>query len=236
MTLRAPAAEPPSAVARNLQDVRARMARAAERVGRDPHGITLVGVTKRVPVDLIREALDHGLSHLGENRIQEALPKMVALADRAPTWHLIGHLQTNKARRAAELFDRLETVDSLRLAEALESAVEETGRELRVFLQAKIGDEPTKSGVPLDRLEELADRIEELPSLRVAGLMAIPPARRVPEDSREDFRQLRAAFAALRAKRPAIRHLSMGMSSDFEIAIEEGATEIRVGAALFGAR
>ena len=225
-----------TAVARNLHDVRERMARAAERAGREPGAVTLVGVTKTVPIEVVREALDAGLSCLGENRIQEALPKMRALADRAPTWHFIGHLQTNKARKAAELFDRLESVDSLRLGEALESAVEETGRELRLFVQVRVGDEPGKGGVELAELERLVDGLDALPSLRVTGLMSIPPPRRFAEESRADFRLLRRAFEGLASTRPAMRHLSMGMSSDFEVAIEEGATEVRVGTALFGTR
>ena len=225
------------AIAGSLVEIRGRIASACERARRDPSEILLVGVTKTIPVDAIRAALDAGISHLGENRVQEAIPKMRELADRAPTWHLIGHLQTNKARLAAETFDRIESVDSLRLAEALEENAEEIGREVRVFLQAKIGDEDTKHGVALDELEPLAREIESrCPRLTVVGLMSIPPPRSDVEASRADFRALRQAFERLRDRCPQVHHLSMGMSSDFEIAIEEGATEVRIGTALFGRR
>jgi pyridoxal phosphate enzyme (YggS family) len=224
-------------VAASLAGVRERIERACDRARRDPATVLLVGVTKTVPVDLIRAALDAGLSHLGENRVQEAISKMRELADRAPTWHLIGHLQTNKARLAAETFDRIESVDSLRLAQALEEDAEEIGRDLRVFLQANVGGEESKHGVPLSGLLPLAEEIERhCPSVSVSGLMVIPPPRDTPEESRQDFRQAREAFERLRDARPQVRHLSMGMSADFEVAIEEGATEVRVGTALFGRR
>jgi PLP dependent protein len=225
------------AIAASLADVRERIVRACERARRDPSEVLLVGVTKTVPVDAIRVALDAGLSHLGENRVQEAIQKMRELSERAPTWHLIGHLQTNKARLAAETFDRIESVDSLRLAEALEEDAEEIGREIRVFLQAKIGDEDTKHGVDLADMLPLAHEIEtRCPRITVVGLMSIPPPRESEDASRADFRALREAFERLRDRHPQVHHLSMGMSSDFEIAIEEGATEVRVGTAIFGRR
>jgi len=224
-------------MAASLAGIRARIARACDRARRDPAEILLVGVTKTIPVDLIRAALDAGLSHLGENRVQEAISKMRELSDRAPTWHLIGHLQTNKARLAAETFDRIESVDSLKLALALDEDAEEIGRELRVFLQGNVGAEESKHGVPLAGLAALAGDIEaHCPRVTITGVMTIPPPRATPEDSRGDFRLARAAFEELRASRPQVRHLSMGMSADFEIAIEEGATEVRVGTALFGRR
>ncbi len=223
-------------VAANVADVRERIERACDRAGRDPASVLLVGVTKTVPCDVARAALDAGLTHLGESRVQEALPKMRELADRAPTWHLIGHLQTNKARLAAEVFDRIESVDSVKLAEVLEEDAEEIGRDLRVFVQVLVGDEPTKHGVPLADLERHVRAIDAFPRVTVTGLMAIPPPRATEAETRADFRALRQAFDALHASMPAVRHLSMGMSSDFELAIEEGATEVRVGTALFGRR
>jgi pyridoxal phosphate enzyme (YggS family) len=223
-------------VASSVAAVSERIARACDRVRRDPRGVTLVGVTKTVPIELVRAALDAGIAHLGENRVQEALPKMRALSDRAPTWHFIGHLQSNKARLAAETFDVIESVDSVRVARVLEEDAEEIGRELRVFVQVKVGDETAKSGVPLDLLAATVEEIDEFERIEVVGLMAIPPPRTRAEDSRADFRQLRGAFEKLRVRHPEIEHLSMGMSSDFEIAIEEGATEVRVGTALFGRR
>jgi len=223
-------------VASSVAAVNERISRACERARRDPAGVTLVGVTKTVPIDAVRAALDAGIAHLGENRVQEALPKMRALSDRAPTWHFIGHLQSNKARLAAETFDVIESVDSVRVARILEEDAEEIGRELRVFVQVKIGDEDSKSGVPIESLRSTIEEIDAFDRIEVVGLMAIPPSRARPEESRADFRQLRREFEKLRGRHPEIEHLSMGMSSDFEIAIEEGATEVRVGTALFGRR
>lgn len=225
-----------AAVAANLADIRSRIEAAAGRAGRDPSEVTLVGVSKRVEADRIRAALDAGLSHLGENRVQEAVEKMKALSDRAPQWHLIGHLQRNKARKAVELFDRIETVDSLRLAEALERGAEEIGRDLRVFIEINVAEEPQKAGVAPAEAEALVDAIDALPWLTVTGLMAIPPRGETPEDSRPHFAAMRRLFDELRDGRPELKHLSMGMSSDFELAIEEGSTEVRVGRALFGER
>lgn len=228
---------PADAISAALSSVRARIERACDRARRDPAGVLLVGVTKTVPADMIRAALDAGLSHLGENRVQEAISKMRELADRAPTWHLIGHLQTNKARLAAEVFDVIESVDSPRIARALEEDAEEIGRDLRVFVQAKVGDEESKSGVALADLIPFVDEIEgQCERLTVVGLMSIPPPRDRPEDARRDFRLLREAWERLRESHPQVTSLSMGMSSDFEVAIEEGATEVRVGTALFGRR
>lgn len=227
----------PANIAASVASVRERIERACDRAGRDPDSVLLVGVTKTVPVEAIRAALDAGVSHLGENRVQEALQKMRDLSDRAPQWHLIGHLQTNKARLAAEVFDRIESVDSVKLARVLEEDAEEIGRELRVFVQARVGDEETKHGIPLDQLEATVDEMEgACPRVRVVGVMSIPPPRDRAEDARADFAVLREAYERLRATRPHVRHLSMGMSADFEIAIEEGATEVRVGTALFGSR
>lgn len=223
-------------VAERVADVRARIVRACERAGRDPHDVTLVGVTKTVPVDLIREALDAGVSHVGENRVQDALQKMRELSDRAPQWHFLGHLQTNKARVAAEIFDCIESVDSLKLARALEEDALEIGRALTVYVQVNIGGEETKGGVPPEEVLGLIEEIDAMPSILVTGLMSIPPPRASADDTRRDFRRLKDLFDGLRAVHPEIVNLSMGMSSDFEIAIEEGATEVRVGTALFGSR
>ena len=223
-------------VAACLGDVRERMARACDRARRDPAEVTLVGVTKTVDAERVREALDAGLARLGENRVQEAVAKMRELSDRAPLWHLIGHLQKNKARLAAEVFDRIESVDSIELARLLEEDAEEIGRQLHVFVQVNAFGESTKQGVPLERLASLVAEIDALPNLTVTGLMAIPPPRTSSDASRRDFRILRKAFDELRSHGPNIRHLSMGMSADFEEAIEEGSTEVRIGSAIFGRR
>jgi pyridoxal phosphate enzyme (YggS family) len=224
------------AVAAGLAEIRSRIEAAARRAGREASEVTLVGVSKTVEPERIRAALDAGLTHLGENRVQEAVEKMKALSDRAPTWHLIGHLQRNKARRAVELFDRIETVDSLPLAEALERGAEEIGRDLRVFVEVNVADEPQKAGVSPGETEALVDGIDALPWLTVTGLMAIPPQQEDPEESRPHFAAMRRLFDEIRSGRPELHHLSMGMSADFEIAVEEGATEVRVGRALFGGR
>jgi pyridoxal phosphate enzyme (YggS family) len=223
-------------IAQNVADVRARILRACDRARRAPCDVTLVGVTKTVPAALIREALDAGISHVGENRIQDAIEKMKEVADRAPIWHFIGHLQTNKARLAAETFDCIESVDSLKLARVLEEDALEIGRELNVYVQVNVGGEESKGGVAPEDLVQLVEEIDAMPSILVTGLMAIPPARTDPDDSRRDFRELKGIYDRIRERHPEIVHLSMGMSSDFEIAIEEGATEVRVGTALFGAR
>ena len=223
-------------VAARVADVRARIVRACERAHRDPREVTLVGVTKTVPVERIREALDAGVSHVGENRVQDALQKMRELSDRAPQWHFLGHLQTNKARVAAEIFDCIESVDSLKLARALEEDALEIGRALTVYVQVNIGGEESKGGVAPEDARGLIEEIDAMPSILVTGLMSIPPSRPSADDTRRDFRRLKELFDGLRALRPEIVNLSMGMSADFEIAIEEGATEVRVGTALFGSR
>lgn len=234
--MRPPVEAPPGSVAARVAEVRQRIARACERARRDPHEVTLVAVTKTVAVDRIREVLDAGVLHLGENRVQEALAKMKELADRAPQWHFIGHLQTNKARLAAEIFDCIESVDSLKLARALEEDALEIGRDLTVYVQVNIGGEESKGGVPPREVASLIEEIDAMPRILVTGLMSIPPPRATAEQSRQDFRQLKELFDSLRERHPEIANLSMGMSSDFEIAIEEGATEVRVGTSLFGAR
>lgn len=243
MPLAPPPAKPPhsgrvldGSIAARVADVRARIARACQRAKRDPREITLVGVTKLVPVECIREALDAGVSRLGENRVQEALSKMRPLSERAPQWHFIGHLQTNKARLAAEIFDCIESVDSLKLARALEEHALEIGRALTVHVQVNVGGEQTKGGVPLEEVRSLIEEIDALPSILVTGIMAIPPPRPNEAATRDDFKHLKELFDSLRVAHPEIVSLSMGMSSDFEIAIEEGATEVRVGTALFGSR
>jgi hypothetical protein len=226
----------PEAVARHVEEIRARIRAACARAGRPPGDVTLVGVTKRVAASSVRAALDAGLSHLGESYVQEAVPKMKELSDRAPTWHLVGHLQRNKARKAVDLFDVIECVDSVELAETLSLEAQEIGRELRVYVQVNVGDEAGKHGVALSALPAFVEDVDTLPSLAVVGLMSIPPPADTAEGSRPRFRELREAFEALRRRQPELQHLSMGMSADFEVAIEEGATEVRVGTALFGAR
>lgn len=238
-------------MAENLAAVRGRIARAAAGAGRRADEVTLVAISKTFPAAAIRAAWEAGVRHFGENRVQEWEAKRGEVADLGATWHLVGHLQSNKARRAAGLFHSVDSVDSIELARRLDAALhEEPGggtRKLRVLLEVRLAREETKSGVEPIELEALARGVLLLPRLELAGLMCIPPPADEPEQARPYFRRLRELRDALRdtlaASPPtpangAVRLpvLSMGMSHDFEVAIEEGATEVRVGTALFGAR
>jgi pyridoxal phosphate enzyme (YggS family) len=201
---------------------------AAARCGRDPASIRLIAVTKTVPVERIREAVQCGIRDLGENRLQEALSKVDALADLSLTWHFIGHLQTNKAKKVVEHFDWVQCVDRAELAQKLDSAA---SKPLPVLLEVKLHDEPTKAGVSERDLPALIDSFKAYEKLQLKGLMAIPPFCENPEDVRRYFRKLREL-----STRFNLPELSMGMSHDFEVAIEEGATMVRIGSALFGER
>ena len=229
-------------IAENIAAVYARIEAAARRAGRDPAAISLMAVTKTHPPEVIREAYGAGLRLFGENRVQEFAGKAELLSDlRDAQWHLIGHLQTNKAAKAAELFRAVDSVDSLRLAEKLNAAASKIGKKLAVLIEINVGGEAAKSGVALDsrELEEILAGAAGLENLQFLGLMTVPPYSDDPEEARPYFRKLRELRDAT-AKRqlPGIRmdELSMGMSHDFEVAIEEGSTCVRVGTAIFGAR
>jgi pyridoxal phosphate enzyme (YggS family) len=225
-------------VADNLNAVRERIAKAAARVGRDPASITLVAVTKTVPVERIREAIEAGHQVFGENRVQEAQDKVQALG-REVHWHLIGHLQRNKVRFVCQLFDLIHSVDSLPLAREIERRAAQHGIVMPILIQVNIGDETTKSGVALPEALPLVREVAALPHVAIRGLMCIPPALEDPEAVRPYFAQLRALagqIAAARLPNVAMTELSMGMSHDFEVAIQEGATMVRVGSAIFGPR
>jgi pyridoxal phosphate enzyme (YggS family) len=226
-----------SVIAANIARVRERMASAAERAGRPPESITLVAVSKTFPAEAIRAGFDAGLRHFGENRVQEWESKRPSIADLEATWHLIGHLQSNKARRAATLFDRVDSVDGVALAQKLASAAIAKGRRLQVLIEVHLGEEETKSGAAEADLPQVAQTVVALPNLELRGLMAIPPYFEEAERARPYFQKLRGLRDDLNHRLAfALPVLSMGMSHDFEIAIEEGATEIRVGSAIFGAR
>ena len=211
-----------------MQDVRERIARAAETAKRDPASITLIAVTKVFPASAIQEAYALGLREFGENYVQEFEEKFPQVCDLVDArFHLIGHLQSNKAKRAAEIFECIQTVDSAKLAARLDSL----GSELDVMLEVKLSPEQAKSGAAPEQLPELIAAVRECPNLRLQGLMTMPPWSDDPEVSRPYFRRLRE-LAALHE----MESLSMGMSHDLEAAIEEGATHIRVGTALFGKR
>jgi len=201
---------------------------AAARAGRNPNDITLIAVTKTVPADAIREAVACGIKHIGENRLQEALSKREALQDLDVTWHFIGHLQTNKAKKVVESFDWVQCVDRPELAAKLNQAATRT---LPVLIEVKLHEEPNKSGMDELHLPEFVAEFSQYPLLQLQGLMAIPPFFNNPADVRPYFRKLRQL-----AERFKLTELSMGMSHDFEVAIEEGATMVRVGTALFGER
>jgi PLP dependent protein len=223
----------------NLERLSERIAAAAARAGRNPNEITLIGVSKTHPAEVIRQAFAAGLRHFGENRVQEWEGKRGAVADLPATWHLIGHLQSNKAAKAANLFHSIDAVDDLALAQRLDRAGNALPavQRLRVLLELHIGGEATKSGVSEADLPQLAQKIESLEHLDLAGLMCIPPFLENPEDVRPYFRRLKKLLEQLELRlRRKLPVLSMGMSHDFEAAIQEGATEIRVGTALFGAR
>lgn len=229
-----------ASIARNLALIRARIAAACKRSGRDPGAVTLIGASKLQPVESLAAAYAAGLRDFGENRVQEAQRKSPDLPPDA-VWHLFGPLQTNKAKTAARLFGVLHAVDRVKVAHALSREHDEKAAQLDIFLEVNIGAEPTKHGFAPGAVAAAAREIAGLPGLRLVGLMAIPPEEETAERMRSWFRTL----AALRdevAQQPRIRDadfpgaLSMGMSGDFEIAIEEGATHVRVGTALFGAR
>jgi pyridoxal phosphate enzyme (YggS family) len=225
------------AIRDRLDEVRDRIARAAGRARRDPGTVVLVGVVKTVPADLVREAVALGLTDLGENRVQEAEGHVAAVGRGTARWHMIGHLQRNKAGRAVELFDRVHGVDSVELAQALSRRAAAAGRTVPVLVEVNVGGEATKFGVAPEELAGLLVRVAELPGLVLDGLMTVGPPVARAEEARAGFARLRALReAGERALGRSLPELSMGMSGDFEVAVEEGATMVRVGSALFGER
>jgi len=227
-------------IADRVAAVRERIARAAERAGRAPGEVTLVAVSKTFPAAAVREAFAAGLRDFGENKVQEAEEKAPPLADLAAAglrWHLVGHLQSNKARKAAWLFDRIHSVDDPALGPRLEKAAAEKHRVLPVLVQVDLAGEDTKFGLDPARLVATLEALRGLKSVHVEGLMALPPYDADPETSRPYFRRLRELRDAARERNLlTAAHLSMGMSHDLEVAVEEGATLVRVGSAIFGER
>jgi pyridoxal phosphate enzyme (YggS family) len=221
----------------NLVTVQERIAGAARRAGRSPEAVLLVAVSKTVDVEHVRSAISVGVPALGENRVQEAREK-IAVLGRSRPWHLIGHLQTNKVRDAVECFDLIQSVDRLPLAEAISRRATDTGRRVDVLVQVNVGEEPQKGGVPPADLRAAVDAMAALPGLRLRGLMAIPPLPKDPEDSRPYYQEMRKLLDGARSGGVGAEftELSMGMSGDFEVGVEEGATIVRVGTAIFGPR
>ena len=221
-----------------IEQVRRRIAEAAGRSGRDPNDVQLVAVTKSVAVSQIREALDAGLKVFGENRIQEAKGKVALLSSPSIQWHLVGTLQTNKSKLAVELFELIHSLDSVKLAASMDRHGAALRKQVRALIEVNLGGESDKSGLHESELLPLLQACRAYAHLTIEGLMAIPPFHRNPQDVRPYFRRLRLLRDRAADTHPdfRLRHLSMGMSNDFEVAIEEGATLVRIGTAIFGNR
>jgi pyridoxal phosphate enzyme (YggS family) len=226
-------------IADRLAEVRERIAAAARSAGRDPSSVRLVAVSKTFPIEAVRAAWLAGQRDFGENRVQEALQKIGASADLQIRWHLLGHLQTNKARKAAQAFAVIQSVDSVDLLKRLDQAATEGGMRPELLVQVDLAREATKFGASLDEARRIFEAAAGSRAVRVTGLMTLPPLPDIPEDARPWFRQLRELRDSLRAggvPGAMLEELSMGMSGDFEVAVQEGATMVRVGTSIFGSR
>ena len=232
--------DPTDGLAARFADVKARVTVAAQKCGRDPRAVTLIAISKTHPPSLIKSLVELGATDLGENRVQEAEEKIPQVGRSAVRWHLVGHLQANKARRAVNLFDVIHSIDSIDLARRLDRLCGEEGRQsLPLLIQVDLGHEETKSGIDEQELPQLAESLRSLERLQLIGLMTLPPFFDDPEQARPYFRRLRElrdelARGGLFGDRGG--ELSMGMTNDFTVAIEEGATMVRVGTAIFGER
>lgn len=227
-------------IADTLMRVKERICSSAAKAGRNADDIKLVAVSKRIDLDIIIEALHAGVTVLGENRIQEAKSKITELREKAPElrpdWHLIGHLQKNKAKTAVELFRLIHSVDSLGLAEEINNHAEKLGKVQEILIQVKLSDETAKHGVPEEDLMDVLAKVAGMDHLKLEGLMTMPPYFEDPEKTRPYFRKLGQLADSARERGFNINELSMGMSNDFEVAIEEGSTMVRVGTSIFGER
>lgn len=226
----------PQNLPERVLEVRQRVARAAARAGRSAQSVTLLAVTKAQPAEVVRAAADLGLTQFGESYLQEALEKLDALQDRSLTWHFVGRIQANKTRGLAQRFAWVHAVDRLKIAQRLAEQRPHHAPPLNVCLQVRLGDEAGKGGIAAGELPALARAVAQLPRLKLRGLMCIPPEETEAARQHAWFRELRRLYDALNAGGAALDTLSMGMSGDFEAAIEEGATIVRIGTALFGAR
>lgn len=226
-------------IKQNLQDIQRRISHSALQSNRSPDEIQLIAVSKKIAVSGIEEAVQCGQFYFGENYIQEAAQKKAELGERI-SMHMLGHLQSNKAKIAAQIFYMIQTIDSIKLASALTKHLDSLGRTMKILVQVNIGNDPNKSGVMPEKAEELLQQLKMLDAIETVGLMTIPPVTSNPEEARPHFRALR--HLAIGLSRQELFHdnakieLSMGMSDDFEIAIEEGATMVRIGTAIFGQR
>jgi len=215
----------------SISDIYKRMSHASMRAGREPDSVRLIAISKTVGPDAVREAYGAGLREFGENRLQEAATKIAVLGDLNITWHMVGHLQSNKARAAVELFDLIHSVDSLKLLRLIDRLAADTGKVQRVLLQAKLAEEDSKAGADDKVLVEMMEESASLGNIKVEGLMTVPPFYDEPERVRPYFRRLKELAGNL-----GLMELSMGMTGDFEVAIEEGSTMVRIGTAIFGER
>jgi len=226
----------PSTVAENVAALQERVEQAAKRAGRKASDVTIVGVSKTFPAERVREAFELGIRHFGENRVQEWESKAPIVERLGATWHLVGHLQRNKAARAIRLFHTIDSVDSLPLAEKLNTAAGE-GRRLPILIEVRLDPNVSKSGCDPADLPRLAEGILLMPRLELRGLMTVPELTADPGEVRPVFRRLREMRDTISRQLDCpLPELSMGMSRDFDIAIEEGATQVRIGTALFGSR
>ena len=226
-------------VAARLAGVRARIDAAARGAGRDPSSVRLVAVSKTFPIDAVREAYAAGHRDFGENRVQEALEKIAASADLALRWHLLGHLQTNKARKAAAAFAMIQSLDNVELLRRLDAAAAETGQTPELLVQVDLAGEATKYGARPEEVPTIFEAAASCVAARVVGIMTLPPIPETPEDARPWFRRLqdlRQGWLSAGVPPGMLREVSMGMSGDFEVAVQEGATIVRVGTAIFGSR
>jgi pyridoxal phosphate enzyme (YggS family) len=229
-----------NSIAQNIQSIQERIARAATGCNRKPEDVTLLAISKTFPPELISLAVESGIRQFGENRVQEAEDKIPRFSGNPKLeWHLVGHLQSNKTWRAAELFDVIHSLDSVKVAGRLNQACLEVDKVVSVLLQVDLGGEETKYGAHPNHLREIIDAISDMKGLHLDGLMTIPPFLQDPEHVRPYFESLRRLKDNLESEHPGClgqQHLSMGMSHDFEVAIEEGATIVRIGTAIFGSR
>jgi len=225
-------------LAANLAHVRSRIAQAAQSAGRSPDEITLIAVSKTKPLELVKLAYTLGIKDFGENRVQEAQQKIAGFQAQGLHWHMVGHVQTNKASKVVSLFDCIQSVDSLRLAQELSLQATRQGKRRVILLEVNVAGEKSKAGVSLDNASELARQIVSLTGLEVQGLMTVAPLVANPEEVRPIFRALRTLRERLQEELPTSQweHLSMGMTDDYTVAIEEGATIVRIGRAIFGER
>lgn len=226
-------------IADRLTEVRSRIAAAARSAGRDPASVRLIAVSKTFSIDLVREAYAAGQRDFGENRVQEALQKIQEATDLQVSWHLLGHLQTNKARRAASTFAAIQSVDTVELLHKLDAAAAEAGAAPELLIQVDLAGEARKFGAPPSEVPRLFDAAARMRAARIVGVMTLPPLPEQPEDARPWFtqlRELRDGWLASGVPPSMLRELSMGMSGDYEVAVQEGATMVRVGTAIFGRR